>query len=164
MTPALSVRPEASNQIRRSNSARYYGKFHPYLVRPLKTFLVFIAFVALAGFAWFQHTAIAQRAVENKSSVPSSQKNRIMVQNYYYAQPHQVENLYRCLLDASNVREKLGFPQGRLLRRIAMSGDAFGTPAVDKRGPEDLPDVVWECEYPDAATREHDFHAVDCQP
>jgi hypothetical protein len=45
-----------------------------------------------------------------------------------------------------------------------MSGDAFGTPAVDKHGPEDLPNVVWECEYPDAATREHDFHAVIASP
>jgi hypothetical protein len=130
----------------------------------MKTFLVSIAFVALAGFAWFQHTAIAQRAVESHSSVPSSQKNRIMVQNYYYAQPDQAENLYRCLLDASDVAEKLGFPRGRLLRRIAMSGNAFGTPAVDRQGPEELPDVVWECEYPGAATRERDFHAVIASP
>ncbi len=61
-------------------------------------------------------------------------------------------------------REKLGFARPRLLRRVVMSGDAFGTPVGYKSGPEDLPDVVWECEYPDAATREHDFQAVIASP
>jgi hypothetical protein len=103
-------------------------------------------------------------AVENKSSVPSSQQDRIIVQNYYYAQPNKSEDLYQRLLEASNVREKLGFARGRLLRRIAMSGVAFGTPPGDKSGPEDLPDVVWECEFPDIATREHEFQAVIANP
>jgi hypothetical protein len=88
-------------------------------------------------------------AAENKISVASTPNERIIVQNYYYAQPGKSEDLYQGLLDASDVREKLGFTRGRLLRRIAMSGDAFGTPTVDKSGPEDLPDVVWECEFPD---------------
>jgi len=122
--------------------------------------------VIMSAFA-AQHVVSNQsdaHAVENRSPVPSSHNDRIIVQNYYYAQPDKGEDLYQRLLDASNVREKLGFARGRLLRRIAMSGDAFGTPPGDKSGPEDLPDVVWECEFPDVATREREFQAVIASP
>jgi hypothetical protein len=34
--PLLSDRSEVSKRVRRNNSGKYYGKFHPYLVRRLR--------------------------------------------------------------------------------------------------------------------------------
>ncbi len=72
---------------------------------------------------------------------------RIVVQNYYYAKPGKADEVFQWRLHASDVREKLGLPRGRVLRHV-------GEPERDK------PDVVWECEYPDEAAREEDVRIL----
>lgn len=72
---------------------------------------------------------------------------KIIVQNYYYAKPGKAEEVYRWRIHASEVREKLGLRRGRVLRRTGPSGQ--------------LPDVIWECEYPDMASREAEVKILD---
>jgi len=69
----------------------------------------------------------------------------IVVQNFYYALPGKADEVYRWRLHASEVRARLGLAVGRVLRRAPASGDE------GQQG--DLPDVVWECEYPNAKAR-----------
>jgi hypothetical protein len=74
---------------------------------------------------------------------------RIIVQNYYYALPGKVNEVYELRLHASDVRGSLGLPRGRVLRRTKTAGSSA-----------DLPDVIWECEYPSAAAREKDVKVL----
>jgi hypothetical protein len=53
-------------------------------------------------------------------------------------------------LHASDVRQKLGRPRGVVLRRLD--------------GGADLPDVLWRCADPDAASRAADAAALDATP
>lgn len=76
-------------------------------------------------------------AEEPKMGCPAGM---IIVQNDYYAKPGKGEEVYLWRIHASDVREKLGLRRGRVLRRI---GDST-----------QQPDVIWECEYPNAASRE----------
>jgi hypothetical protein len=71
----------------------------------------------------------------------------IIVQNYYYAKPGKAEEVYEWRIHASDVREKLGLRRGRVLRRIGDSAQQ--------------PDVIWECEYPDAQSREAELKALE---
>jgi hypothetical protein len=73
----------------------------------------------------------------------------IVVQNFYYALPGKADEVYRWRLHASEVRAQLGLAVGRVLRR----GQAPGGDADDA----ELPDVVWECEYPNAQARAADL-------
>jgi len=70
----------------------------------------------------------------------------IIVQNYYYAKPGKAEEVYAWRIHASDVREKLGLRRGRVLRRI---GDST-----------QQPDVIWECEYPDAQSRDAELKTL----
>ena len=70
----------------------------------------------------------------------------IVVQNYYYAKPGQAAEVYQWRLHASDVRVKLGFLRGRVLRNLSPK--------------KDQPDVIWECEYPSAEAREREAAAV----
>jgi hypothetical protein len=77
----------------------------------------------------------------------------IVVQNFYYALPGKADEVYRWRLHASEVRARLGLAVGRVLRRTPASpGEA------EDAG---LPDVVWECEYPDAKARAADVARLD---
>lgn len=80
------------------------------------------------------------------------QPGAIVVQNYYYAKAGKADEVYRWRLHASDVRAKLGFPRGRVLHRIGADLQAVAS--------EDLPDVIWECEYASAEARERDSRAV----
>jgi hypothetical protein len=71
----------------------------------------------------------------------------IIVQNYYFAKPGMAEEVYSWRIHASDVREKLGLRRGRVLRRI---GEA-----------NQQPDVIWECEYPDAASRDAELKVLE---
>jgi hypothetical protein len=53
--------------------------------------------------------------------------------------------VYEHRLHASDVREKNGLPRGRIFRRVGGSGD--------------LPDVIWQLEYIDAAAMRRDLNA-----
>ena len=77
----------------------------------------------------------------------------IVVQNFYYALPGKADEVYRWRVHASEVRARLGLSVGRVLRR---------TPASPGE-PEDadLPDVVWECEYPNGKARAADIARLD---
>jgi hypothetical protein len=82
----------------------------------------------------------------------SDRRGRIVVQNYYYAQPGRADEVFHWRLHASDVREQLGFPRGRVLRRRG------GT--AEMNASHELPDVIWECEYPSLDARERDTQAV----
>ena len=77
----------------------------------------------------------------------------IVVQNFYYALPGKADEVYRWRLHASEVRAQLGLAVGRVLRRTPASG-------ADVEDTE-LPDVVWECEYPNAKARAADLARLD---
>jgi hypothetical protein len=77
----------------------------------------------------------------------------IVVQNFYYALPGKVDEVYRWRLHASEVRGRLGLAVGRVLKRTQQS-------AADLNNAE-LPDVVWECEYPNVAARDADVARLD---
>jgi hypothetical protein len=72
----------------------------------------------------------------------------IVVQNYYYALPGKSDEVYALRVHASDVRVALGLPRGRVLRRMHEAVDTDPSPP--------LPDVIWECEYPNVAAREAD--------
>lgn len=77
----------------------------------------------------------------------------IVVQNFYYALPGKADEVYRWRLHASEVRARLGLAVGRVLRRTPPSGH--------ETEDADLPDVVWECEYPNAEARAADVARLD---
>jgi hypothetical protein len=88
------------------------------------------------------------------SRVPATPAGRaIVVQNFYYALPGKADEVYRWRLHASEVRARLGLAVGRVLKRTPAPGD-------DAKE-ADLPDVVWECEYPDANARAADVARLD---
>jgi hypothetical protein len=99
-----------------------------------------------------------QEANVAQSAKPPASIRRgvIVVHNYYYAQPGREEEVFRWRLHASDVREKLGFPRGRVLRL------SRGTEGM--RSTSEVPDVIWECEYPDIEARERDVKAVEATP
>lgn len=66
--------------------------------------------------------------------------------NLYYArEPGLREQVLATRLRASEVRAEIGIPRGRVFRRV--EGDA------------DLPDVMWDCPFADAAGHERDMDA-----
>ena len=75
----------------------------------------------------------------------SEETGNIVVFNMYYANPGMADDVLETRLYASVVRDRLGLPRGRVLRRI---NDA-----------EELPEVVWECEFADIAAHDLDMDA-----
>jgi hypothetical protein len=76
----------------------------------------------------------------------------IVVQNFYYALPGKAEEVYQWRLHASDVRVKLGLRPGRVLKIKR---------GLEDDGRDDFADVVWECDYPDAASRAADNKVLD---
>lgn len=71
----------------------------------------------------------------------------IVEQTEYWALPGKADEVYQWRIHACGVRETLGLPRGRVLRR---QGDS-----------ETLPDVLWQIEYPDDAARARDLKVRD---
>ena len=71
----------------------------------------------------------------------------LVVQNYYYAKPGMADSVYLTRLEASAIRRRAGLAVGIVLRRAS--------------GPDSLPDVIWEAEYPDSTARARDVAALD---
>ena len=71
----------------------------------------------------------------------------VVAQNYYWAKPGHAEAVYRHRLHASHVREQLGLPRGCVLRLHSAS--------------DILPDVMWECDYPDLEARQRDLEILN---
>lgn len=69
--------------------------------------------------------------------------NAIIEQTEYWALPGKADEVYLWRIHACDVRETLGLPRGRVLRR---QGDS-----------DTLPDVIWQIEYPNDAARDHDL-------
>jgi hypothetical protein len=67
----------------------------------------------------------------------------IVEQTEYFALPGKAEEVYRWRIHACDVREKIGLPRGRVLRREGNS--------------DTLADVMWQIEYPDDAARQRDL-------
>jgi len=95
--------------------------------------------------------AVATRA---SSGAPVTAAGKaLVVQNFYYALPGKADEVYLWRVHASEVRARLGLAVGRVLRRTPASGN-------DAKDAE-LPDVVWECEYPSLEARAADLARLD---
>src|SRR4030095_6244711 len=113
---------------------------------------------AMCGVALERATSNDQKASTEQIGKSSEGIRRqiIVVQNYYYAKPGQGDEVYRWRIHASEVREKLGFPRGRVMRRQTNPDEAAQA--------NEQPDVIWECEYPSIEARERDAKAVTATP
>jgi len=80
--------------------------------------------------------AIAAATAGSTAQSDSKLGGPTVIQVAYYAQPGKANDVFAQRQRASDVLEKLGLPRGRILRRSSGS-------AKD-------PDVMWECEYPNA--------------
>ena len=77
----------------------------------------------------------------------AQQTKRFIVQNNYWALPGKAEEVFQWRIYASDVRERLGFWRGQVLRRQGNS--------------ETLPDVIWQMEYQNEAERLADIKVAD---
>ena len=117
-------------------------------------------------------TESAQNAVDGMySRIEAVSSKMMVVHNGYYAKPGQAEAVYQWRLHASDVRAQLGFPPGRVLRRIGDANDQEQVLRPDVRRlagraveggqivvhPLAAVDVLGKCEYVvlslDASTR-----------
>ena len=73
---------------------------------------------------------------------PQKQPGRVTIlQVIYYAKHGKADEVFRHRQHVSDVLEKLGLPHGRVMRRVG--------------GSDDQPDVLWQCEFPNLAARDH---------
>ena len=70
--------------------------------------------------------------------------------NFYYAQPGNEDAVLRQRLYASDVREKLAIPRGRVMRRTA--------------GAATLPDAIWELQFAEIAGHHADMAVRAASP
>lgn len=71
-----------------------------------------------------------------------NQPGRVAVlQVFYYAKQGKADEVFSHRQHVSDIVEKLGLPRGRVMRRVG--------------GSDDQPDVLWECEFPNVAARDH---------
>lgn len=88
--------------------------------------------------------------VHGETQSEGRQTESVIEQTQYWAKPGKAEEVFQWRLHASDVREKIGLPRGRVLRRQGAS--------------ETLPDVVWQIEYPNEAARLRDLKTRDESP
>ena len=67
----------------------------------------------------------------------------VIEQTAYFAKPGLAEKVYEHRLRASEVRQKIGLPAGRVFRRVGGTGE--------------LADVVWQLEYADQQALDRDL-------
>jgi len=80
------------------------------------------------------------------STIGYEQSKPIVVQNAYYPKAGKEKEVYEWRLHASDVREKLGLPKGRVLRRISEGSGSY---------------VIWQCEYSSMEERQRDVEKLD---
>ena len=68
---------------------------------------------------------------------------KIIVLNQYFAREGMADAVLRTRQEASRVRAAIGLAPGRILRRVV--------------GPDNLPTVLWECEYENLAAHDQDM-------
>jgi hypothetical protein len=71
----------------------------------------------------------------------------IVARHLYHPQPGKSAEVLKQRQLACDVRERLGLPRGRVLTRV--------------RGSDELAEVIWESEYPDAAAYDHEMDTQD---
>ena len=76
----------------------------------------------------------------------TQQPKPIVVQNAYFPKAGKENEVYEWRLHASDVREKMGLPKGRVLRRISEGNGPY---------------VIWECEYSSIEERQKDVDKLD---
>ena len=84
-------------------------------------------------------------SMTSENGLAQVDSGHLVVFNMYYANPGMADDVLETRLYASVVRDRLGLPRGRVLRRI---NDVDG-----------LPEVMWECEFPDIAAHDRDMDA-----
>jgi len=78
--------------------------------------------------------------------VSAQQSKPIVVQNAYFAKAGKEKEVYEWRLHASEVREKLGLPKGRILRRISDGSGSY---------------IIWQCDYSSMEERKKDVDLLD---
>lgn len=87
-------------------------------------------------------------STESQEKAPISEvKEKIIIQNYYWAKEGKIEEVYQHRLYASQVRKELGLAVGRVLKRTDAEGE--------------LPNVIWECEYESEEARQEDLRKLE---
>jgi hypothetical protein len=76
----------------------------------------------------------------------AQQSKPIVVQNAYFPKAGKEKEVYEWRLHASEVRDKLGLPKGRVLRRISEGNGSY---------------VIWQCEYSSIEERQKDVEKLD---
>lgn len=71
----------------------------------------------------------------------------ILARHLYHPLPGKSAEVLKQRQLACDVRERLGLPRGRVLRRV--------------RGSDDLAEIIWESEYTDAAAYDHEMDTQD---
>jgi hypothetical protein len=89
-------------------------------------------------------------AVVGAAGATGDSGRRIIEQTEYWASPGKAEEVYQWRLHACDVRERIGLPRGRVLRRHGESST--------------LPDIVWQIEYPNEQARLKDLQVRDQSP
>ena len=96
---------------------------------------------------WFSLGAVfgtSVMALQNKGPFQQS-PGPIIEQTAYYPKPGLAETVYQHRLHASEVRQKIGLPAGRIFRRVGGEGE--------------LPDVIWQLEYANEDEMNRDLKA-----
>jgi hypothetical protein len=75
----------------------------------------------------------------------------IVVQNAYFPKAGKEKEVYEWRLHASDVRDRLGLPKGRVLRRTSVPI------TIGSNGSY----VIWECEYRSMEERQKDVEKLD---
>lgn len=78
--------------------------------------------------------------------VSAQQSKPIVVQNAYFPKAGKEKEVYEWRLHASEVREKLGLPKGRVLRRISEGSGSY---------------IIWQCDYSSIEERKKDVELLD---
>ena len=107
--------------------------------------MIFISLIAAAVIAIGQtesNYASSNDHTQLGIKEPQNQPGRVTVlQVFYYAKQGKADEVFNHRQHVSDLLEKLGLPRGRVMRRGG--------------GSDDQPDVLWECEFPNVAARDH---------
>ena len=99
-------------------------------------------------------TLVCVAAIDKPSL--AQQTPRVIVQTAYWALPSKAEEVCQWRMHASDVREKLGLPRGRVLCRQGNSNVATSLGRLEP-APSVLPDVTWQIELPNDPERNRDL-------
>lgn len=104
--------------------------------------VIFISLIAAAVIAIGQTESNDASSAQLGITETQNQPGRVIVlQVFYYAKQGKADEVFSHRQHVSDLLEKLGLPRGRAMRRVG--------------GSDDQPDVLWECEFPTVAARDH---------